>query len=167
MLTCKLTPNEQSKTLQLEFGIEDYAEDDAHEAIVTVYLDGQPTSSLGVSAGEGKTILVDVTKTNSLAMEAVCRGSSSCPTINFFKADILPSPTSSYTDSNSTVFDNSNNSQQNKNPQPAQPSPPPQESAWGDSTVGEEAETTKPNPSGGGSIKNTIEDVNTIIDIFK
>jgi hypothetical protein len=172
LYTCKLTPSEQSKTLQLEFGIEDYALSAAHQATVSVYLDGQLTASQAVSAGEGKTMLLDVTNNTNIALEMTCTSTSSCPTLYFLQADILPSsspsppPTSSLTNPSSQAVDNSDSNVVNSSDQKADPAL--KGSSWGNSTVGEEPATSGSNSSSGGSdINNTIDDVNTIIDIFK
>jgi hypothetical protein len=170
LLTCKLNPSEQPKTLQLTLGIQDYAMQAKHEITFNTYLDGRQTASHILSAGEGKTLLFDVTKTSNVALEAQCsfiESGSYCPYLYFLKASILPSPTSSLTNPNSTAFNNLENSERSVKP-------PLKQSSWGNSTVGEEETTnnstsSSSNSSSGGNsnIEDTIEDVNTIINIFK
>ncbi len=122
LLACKLQPSEQPRTFQLMLGIKDYAMQQDHEIAFKVYLDGQATASHTLTAGEGKTLLLDVTKTSTIALEAVCSfheyKNYKCPNLYFLKASILPSPTSSQTNSNSTVFNNYENSD-NHTPQTA------------------------------------------------
>jgi hypothetical protein len=173
LLTCKLTPSEQPKTLQLMIGVKDYAMQEEHEITFNVYLDGQTTASYKLVAGEGKTILLDVTKTNSVALEAICSlggfSGTYCPVLYFLQASILPSPTSSLTNSNSTAFNNTeNNDPFNNNGQTV--NPPLEESSWGNSTVGEEeTESNNSNTSNNtiNDINETVDDIESIIDIFK
>lgn len=109
LLTCRLNPSEQLKTFQLIVGIKDYAMEAQHEITFKVYLDGQETASHALTSGEERTLLLDVTKTNNIAIEAACsfvKKHRSCPSLLFIEASILPSPTSSLTNSNSTAFNN-------------------------------------------------------------
>jgi hypothetical protein len=175
LLTCKLTPSEQPKTLQLMIGVQDYSADYEHEITFKVYLDGQETGFHLLSAGQGKILLFDVTKTNSVALEVKCSYGSynySCPPLYVLKASILPSPTSSLTNSNSTTSNNSENLDPSNNPGKTT-NPPIEESSWGNSTVGSEEESESTNSSTGSNkdpletINDTAETVDTIIDIFK
>jgi hypothetical protein len=170
LLTCKLDPSEQQRTLQLMFGIEDYAIQEQQEITITIYIDGQATASHVITAGEGKTLLLDLTKANSIAIEASCSLATSsgtwCTQVHFLKASILPSPTSSLNNSNSTAFNNSENLDPFNNTGKTA-NPPLEESSWGNSTVGSEEETESTNSSSDSNTDDTVETINTIIDIFE
>jgi hypothetical protein len=171
LLTCKLTPSESPKTLQLVIGVQDYAMQQEHSITFKVYLDGQETASHVLSAGQGKTFLLDITKTSSVALEAICTlggigpRQNYCPDLYVLKASILPSPTSSLTNSNSTALNNTENIDPFNNTNKTVTHPI-EESSWGNSTVGSEEETQNTNSSSD-SNNNTVETINTIIDILK
>ncbi|MEL6440645.1 MAG: hypothetical protein AAFQ80_15490 [Cyanobacteria bacterium J06621_8] len=172
LITCKLNPSGQPQTMKLIVGIQDYAMEYRHEITFRTYLDGQPTASHVLSAGEGRTLLLDVSKTSSIALEAQCSFLESgyyCPSLYFLEASILPSPTSSLTNPNSTAFNETekfNSYNDTDNPQTETSAV--EESSWGNSTVGrEEKKGANGNRTTGGSLEDTIEDVNSIINIFK
>lgn len=172
LLTCKNDLSGRSTTLQLIFGIKDYAIKYRHEVTVIVYLDGQSTASQTLTAGEGKTLLLDVTKTSSIALEAICSfheqgRNRRCPALAVLKASILPSPSSSLINSNSAAFNNSENLDiLNSTGKTVNSSL--EESSWGNSTIGkEEKEASNTNSSNNSNINDTIETINTIIDIIK
>jgi hypothetical protein len=80
--------NNNSTTLQLSFGIVDF--DKVNKiARVTVYLDGNQTASHTFSAGNLKTLVLDVTKIRNVGIEVSCE-SDGCPIIWFTKASIIP-----------------------------------------------------------------------------
>lgn len=94
LLTCRLEPSEQKRTLQLMFGMKDHSTKGDPEITFVAYSDGQATASHILTPGQAKTLLIDVTKTSSIALEATCsfltyRGS--CTNLYFLKASILPS----------------------------------------------------------------------------
>jgi hypothetical protein len=97
VLSCRFKKiNNSPTTLQVSFGIEDSDSVDTI-ARVTVYLDGNPTASHTFSAGNLKTVVLDVTKIRSVGIEVSCeRGrvgvpnDNSCPNIWFTKASIIP-----------------------------------------------------------------------------
>ena len=93
LLTCELGKSKNFETLRLSFGIEDYATDEEHEAIVSFYLDGNKVSSYKISAGVGRTTILDAANINNIAIEVECSYSENnqfrCPNINFVEAKLF------------------------------------------------------------------------------
>ncbi|NEO99204.1 MAG: hypothetical protein F6K58_11075 [Symploca sp. SIO2E9] len=96
-MTCRIQPNKESlifQTLKLEFGMRDN-DQGSPPVRVNLYLDGFEVESRTVSAGKKDSILVDVTNTSNVALEAVCSGQNQyCRRVYFWEASLegVPAP---------------------------------------------------------------------------
>jgi len=91
--TCKL-PTANSASLRLEYGMSDTHSNSA-PVTITAYLDGNEVASKTAAPGKTGTLLVDISKGKSLAIETACARASNCGSpVYFFKAQIEPAAAS-------------------------------------------------------------------------
>lgn len=90
-ITCRIEPNEENlifQTFKLEFGMRDNDQSSPPVKVI-LYLDGFEADSRTVSAGVKDSILVDVTNTTNIALEAVCSSQTQyCRRVYFWEASL-------------------------------------------------------------------------------
>lgn len=104
LLTCNIDQATKNSTLLLNFGIKDYAitrNNSSNNMTLKIFLDGREESMHTLSPGENKKILIDVSKSEAVALEMLCLAvNRHCyrtePNIYFSQADFYPEPINSF-----------------------------------------------------------------------